>query len=437
MSMVDTKPSPTVAHLSTWILGLALELILLGASLALYTTPHRDRTATTPDGGAVQTKPNGWEITEVCIDIVRITILVTLIGLYATFAAVYRSKQKRAAQEAAGHPEEATSLLGSTGDSDEDANGHAPEGTNANGNGNGNGYGATSAAAKPSAADAAPAGWSRPTTTPSKSWWEYIKGYSLFFPYLWPSKSRRLQIVVVICFCLVILQRLINVLVPIQVGIVTDILSGENGEKPRLPWAEITLYIFYRFMQGGSGVLGALRSTLWVPIGQYSYQALSTSAFEHVHSLSLDFHLGKKTGEVLSALSKGNAINTFLEQVTFQVVPMLVDLGVAIAYFLIAFDAYYALVVAIVTLCYLYLTIRLAQWRTEIRREMVNAGREEDAVKNDSMVCSSSFSSDHSGVADPSSRCRTRRSSTSTPRTTSSTATARRCRRIKRPNTKC
>lgn len=88
------------------------------------------------------------------------------------------------------------------------------------------------------------------------------------------------------------------------------------------------------------GVLGALRSALWIPIGQYSYQALSTSAFEHVHSLSLDFHLGKKTGEVLSALSKGNAINTFLEQVSFQVVPMLVDLGVAIIYFLTVFDAY-------------------------------------------------------------------------------------------------
>jgi ABC-type transport system involved in Fe-S cluster assembly fused permease/ATPase subunit len=96
----------------------------------------------------------------------------------------------------------------------------------------------------------------------------------------------------------------------------------------------------YRFLQGNMGLLGAVRSTLWIPIGQYSYHALSTSAFEHVHSLSLDFHLGKKTGEVLSALSKGSSINNFLEQVTFQVIPMLIDLGVAVAYFLIKFDAY-------------------------------------------------------------------------------------------------
>jgi ABC-type transport system involved in Fe-S cluster assembly fused permease/ATPase subunit len=108
---------------------------------------------------------------------------------------------------------------------------------------------------------------------------------------------------------------------------------------------------------------------------------LSTAAFEHVHGLSLDFHLGKKTGEVLSALSKGSSINTFLEQVTFQVVPMLVDLVVAIVYFLIAFDAYYALTVGISTFGYLYVTIRMAQWRAEIRRQMVNASRQEDAVK--------------------------------------------------------
>lgn len=129
-----------------------------------------------------------------------------------------------------------------------------------------------------------------------------------------------------------------------------------------------------------------MRSALWVPISQYSYRELSVASFEHVHSLSLDFHLGKKTGEVLSAMGKGQSINTFLESLTFQVLPMMVDLGVAIGYFLIVFDAYYALVVAVVTFWYIYLTIRMAQWRADIRREMVNADREEDAVKNDSMV---------------------------------------------------
>lgn len=303
-----------------------------------------------------------WEALEIVFNIMRILLLLALVSLYTLFVVLRDSKMKRSAR-AKGAPngpaEETTGLL----------NGHAENGHIKSQN-----YGSSPKKEETS-------GWVRPTTVPSKSWWEYIRGYSLFFPYLWPAKSFRLQITVVICFVLVMVQRAINVLVPIQVGVITDILSGETGNYHGVPWGPICLYILYRLLQGSNGILGALRSTLWVPISQYSYKELSTASFEHVHGLSLDFHLGKKTGEVLSALSKGNSINTFLEQITFQVFPMLIDMAVAIGYFLVAFDAYYALVVAIVTFAYLYLTIRLAQWRAEIRREMVNSSRQEDAVK--------------------------------------------------------
>jgi ABC-type bacteriocin/lantibiotic exporter with double-glycine peptidase domain len=177
---------------------------------------------------------------------------------------------------------------------------------------------------------------------------------------------------------LVLAQRAVNVVVPDLTGEIVDRLKDPSRGNP---WTAIMLYIGFRFLQGSNGLLGAARSALWIPVSQYSYRELSVAAFEHVHSLSLDFHLGKKTGEVLSALGKGSSINTFLEQVTFSVVPMLIDLAVAIAYFLVRFDAYYALVIAIITFWYIYLTIRMAQWRAEIRREMVNADREEDAVK--------------------------------------------------------
>ncbi|KAL8856254.1 MAG: hypothetical protein Q9178_007091 [Gyalolechia marmorata] len=360
ISLIDTKPSPTVAHFSTWIVALALEITLLGASLSLYTVEHHEPKVGSPRGGQLEKGVTNWEAIEIVIDIFRVITLLGLILFYCLFMVLHALKQRRASQKQTGTQDETTSLL----------NGHAAE----SGTALGHNYGSQDA------------GWVRPTKVPSNSWWEYLRGYSLFFPYLWPAKSRRLQVVVVICFVLVMGARVINILVPVQVGRITDILSGEEGEQRGVPWGPICLYIFYRLMQGGNGALGALRSTLWVPVSQYSYQELSTASFEHVHGLSLDFHLGKKTGEVLSALSKGSSINTFLEQVTFQVLPMLIDLGVAIGYFLIAFDAYYALVVTIITFAYLYLTIRMAQWRAEIRREMVNYSRQEDAVKNDSMM---------------------------------------------------
>jgi hypothetical protein len=118
---------------------------------------------------------------------------------------------------------------------------------------------------------------------------------------------------------------------------------------------------------------------------QYSYRELSTRAFEHVHSLSLDFHISKKTGEVLSALSKGAAINTFLEQVLFQIFPVIVDLVLASIYFCVYFDAYFALIVLAVMTLYIFATIKITDWRTGLRRDMVAKSREEFAIKNDSI----------------------------------------------------
>ncbi|KAF2841008.1 heavy metal tolerance protein precursor [Patellaria atrata CBS 101060] len=366
LSLFDSQPSPTWAHLSSWILALLMEVVLLGASLAVYTRVHREPHAGKDIQVPIRRHMTEWEAIEVSIDLIRILLVATLVGFYILFV-VFR---KTETGEDAG-PSETTGLLAG--------------GPSENGHANGYGYGSAPVGGKHQHTEGAPAGWVRPTTVPSRSWWEYLRGYSVFFPYLWPAKDRKLQVAVVLCFVIVIIQRGINLLVPIQVGKITDELAGENGPI-RMPWASICLYILYRLLQGTNGLLGATRAVMWIPVSQYSYRELSVAAFEHVHSLSLEFHLGKRTGEVLSALGKGNSINTFLEQVTFSVVPMLIDLIVAVAYFLIVFDAYYALVIAIVTFWYVYLTIRMAQWRAEMRRQMVNADREEDAVKNDSMV---------------------------------------------------
>jgi hypothetical protein len=346
-----------------------LEIVLVALSLEIYTHAHKEPTAG-DRSPKLRFHMTDWEAAEIAINLLRIVLLLALIGFYVVFAVL---PQRRTPEEA-GSSSETAALLGGGADQ----NGHAENGHAENGHANGS-YGSTHpVGGKHQHTEGAPPAWSRPTGAPARSWWEYIKGYHVFFPYLWPSKDRKLQIVVVLCFLLVLAQRVINVLVPDQIGhIVARLSHTEEGS----PWTAIILFISFRFLQGSNGLLGAARSALWIPVSQYSYRELSVAAFEHVHGLSLDFHLGKKTGEVLSALGKGSSINTFLEQVTFSMVPMLIDLTVAIGYFLIRFDAYYALVIAIVTFWYVYLTIRMAQWRAEIRREMVNADREEDAVK--------------------------------------------------------
>jgi len=257
------------------------------------------------------------------------------------------------------------------------ANGHT------NGHINGHAYGTTPSSGPHDKEQ--PDAWAKPVETPVINWYSYLKGFVVLLPYLWPRKSTKLQLLASMCFCLMIGQRAINVFVPIYSGKITDALSGEDGHGARAPWAIIAFYILFRWLQGGQGILGAARSILWVPVEQYSYRAISTAAFEHVHGLSAEFHTGKRTGELISALNKGSSINSFLEMVTFNVGPMIFDLLVAIVYLTYKFDIYLGLVVAIVTFLYIYVTIRIASWRVTLRRNYTNADREMEAVKNDSL----------------------------------------------------
>ncbi|KAG0153661.1 hypothetical protein PDIDSM_719402 [Penicillium digitatum] len=360
LSLLDTNPAPSIVQFVPWLSAIPFEVTILSTSVAIYSHTHREPTIEDPHGGRLRTKITCWEALEISAGSVRILVLVLLVASYV-FRSACKSRALNEAEDA--DVGETTSLLDSRGNANSDDSDALTDGQ------------------QTPEVEA----WVRPLTTPSTNWMEYLSGYSLFFPYLWPYKSLRLKMVVVICFAILIVQRAVNILVPYQVGVIADSLSTSDGTLS-VPWRPICLYIIYRWLQGSQGFLESVRSNLWISVSQYAYMELSTAAFEHVHKLGLDFHLGKKMGEVLSALTKGSSINTFLEQVTFQVLPMFVDLTIAIGYFLVVFDVYYALAVAIMTFFYLYSTVKIASWRANMRRQMVNASRQEDAVKNDSLV---------------------------------------------------
>ncbi|KAK6844289.1 hypothetical protein PG995_014399 [Apiospora arundinis] len=371
ISLIDTSPAPTLVHLITWSSALPLELLIIASSLSLYTRPHHEPTVGGQQDGKYREKATPWEIVEVAVQFSRAILVLGCIILFVSLA--WKSKSKSKASSAS----EQEPLLAAGGGAQQTGGGAAA--------GNGQAYGTT-----PSTAPAGQNGstkppkdaWAKPTEPPNVNWFSYIRGFFILIPYLWPKESRKLQGLAVICFLIMISQRVLNVCVPAISGMITDSLSGDDVQTP---WLYIGLYVLFKWLQGSQGVLSAARTVLWIPVEQYSYQAISTAAFEHVHNLSAEFHMSKRTGEVISALNKGSAINSFLELVTFQVGPMMIDLVMAVGYLTLKFDIYLGLVVAITTILYIYVTIRLASWRVKLRRDYVNADREMEAVKNDSL----------------------------------------------------
>ncbi|KAF1950195.1 hypothetical protein CC80DRAFT_529081 [Byssothecium circinans] len=217
--------------------------------------------------------------------------------------------------------------------------------------------------------------------TRKSSWVDYLIGFRLLFPYIWPSRDMNQQLKLLICLILMFGQRSINILVPYQLEVLINDLG--NG---KMPFRSLLLYVFYRGLQGQQGILGSIRAIIWIPISQGLFRRLTCAAFEHIMTLSLEFHLSKRIGEVMSALNKGSALNTFLDSFAFQLFPMVFDLGVAAVYFLIRFDAFYSLILIGVMWSYIYMTMYMAQWRLRARRQMATKDREMDAVKTDTMM---------------------------------------------------
>lgn len=207
ISQLDSRLNPTFPHLLTWVLGLVGETLLLAVGImeyekSLQRKPPKKR----------HIKWGSWEIADLSIDVLRAVLLLILVGTYILLIVIPQPPTER------GNVEETTGLLSSGRASPSDGE---------------TDYGSIPVHRKhglPKPSANAPAGWGRRTVVRKQSWWEYLRGYAIFFPYLWPSKDRRLQILMVICFVLVMLQRGVNVLVPHQLGIITDILSGEDGE---------------------------------------------------------------------------------------------------------------------------------------------------------------------------------------------------------------
>ncbi|KAH7048241.1 putative transport protein [Macrophomina phaseolina] len=212
-------------------------------------------------------------------------------------------------------------------------------------------------------------------------WIDYLVGFGTFWPFIWPSHSFALQCRAYICIFLLILQRIVNILVPVQLGRLVAALGHGH-----MPWNELLLYTLFRTLQGQQGVIASIRALLWIPIGQAAYRRLTESAFEHVLSLSLEFHLGKRLGEVMSALNKGAAINTFLDALIFQMFPMIADIGVAAAYLLLNFNPMYSLIIIAMGGIYLFVTIYMAKYRGRARRRMVNEDREMEARRTDAIM---------------------------------------------------
>jgi ATP-binding cassette subfamily B protein len=214
------------------------------------------------------------------------------------------------------------------------------------------------------------------------------------WPYIWPSDRADLKWRVVLATVLLFAAKLATITVPFTFKWAVDALTGEVHPPEGAPswsmWmfaAPVLLTVAY----GGTRILMAaltqVRDGVFAKVAMHAVRRLALITFEHMHELSLRFHLERKTGGLTRVLERGrNAIETIVRMVILQLVPTIVELALIVGVLLWMFDWRYVLIISVTVVLYMTFTYYATEWRINIRRKMNDSDSDANTKAIDSLL---------------------------------------------------
>jgi ABC-type transport system involved in Fe-S cluster assembly fused permease/ATPase subunit len=213
----------------------------------------------------------------------------------------------------------------------------------------------------------------------AQQWWHMlVASWTLIWPDTLAMKLR-----VLVCLAILVFGRVSNVLFPLLYraminrysDVLEEVAEGEHVSTWGAFYPPALWYCVLWFLSGsGSGFLQSMRSYLWILVGQDTYRRTYIAVFGHLFDLSLDFHLRRKSGEIIRMTSRGiSASQSVLSAILFYIIPTIVDCAIACVFFAMALDPWLALLIFVTIGSYVPLTIAITEWRVKFRREMNKA----------------------------------------------------------------
>jgi len=202
-------------------------------------------------------------------------------------------------------------------------------------------------------------------------------------PYLWPRDSFELRARVVLAVAFLVAGKLVNIYVPLLYKHAIDALSP-SGTIIVVPVSLIVAYGTARVMSQG---FNELRNAVFAKVSQRAIRQLALRAFRHVHSLSLRYHLDRRTGGLSRAIERGTAgIDFLLSFMLFNVVPTVFEILLVCAILWRLFNWTFAAVTLTTIVLYIGFTFSITDWRVRFRREMNERNTEANTKAVDGML---------------------------------------------------
>ncbi len=197
--------------------------------------------------------------------------------------------------------------------------------------------------------------------------WQTIK---TLLPYLWPKNAKDMRIRVIVAMICLVLSKVANVYAPIIYKNIVDILSPEDAANAIL-FVPAAMIIGYGFVRTLSIIFGEIREAVFINVAQRAMRTVAITTFEHLHALSMRFHMDRQTGGLSRVIERGiKGIEFVLSFMLFNIIPTLLEIVMVCAVLWYMFGIWYALITFVTITTYIAFTLISTEWRLKYRREM-------------------------------------------------------------------
>ena len=198
------------------------------------------------------------------------------------------------------------------------------------------------------------------STRAPRSDWQTLK---TLFPYLWRYKTRVLS--ALLCLAL---AKLANVSIPLLLKHIVDLLSARGDALVAVPAG---LIVGYGVLRLCSTAFGELRDAIFAKVEQGAVRQVALETFNHLHKLSLSFHINRQTGGVTRDIERGTrGIGSLLSFMLFNILPTILEIAMVTGILVTLYDWRFAVVTLTTIALYAGFTIAITEWRTKTRRAM-------------------------------------------------------------------
>ena len=189
-----------------------------------------------------------------------------------------------------------------------------------------------------------------------------------FLPYLWPADNRALRVRVVAALLLVVLSKSVTLSMGLVYKAAIDRMLPALKPEVQIAIALVVAYAGARFT---AVLFDNLRNVIFERVGQDATRHLAEHVFQRLHSLSLRFHLDRRTGAVAKIIERGTkSIDTMLYFLLFNIAPTVLELAAVSVFFYFAFGWQLVVATWIMVASYITFTRAVTDWRAKLREQM-------------------------------------------------------------------